>query len=115
MSLTEQLVSELTIDDLDGEQRALAECLGLDAYKRLLLVYAGSTFTVRMPDRVTANIRNKKIRSEFNGYNWGELARKYNLHEKTIRNIVSGEISRIRAEPIEDQTSFFDDRDDAEE
>ena len=36
MSLTEQLVSELTIDDLDGEQRALAECLGLDAYKRLL-------------------------------------------------------------------------------
>lgn len=109
MSLTEQLVSELTIDDLDGEQRALAECLGLDAYKRLLLVYAGSTFTVRMPDRVTANIRNKKIRSEFNGYNWGELARKYHLHEKTIRNIVSGEFSRIRAEPIEDQTSFFDD------
>ena len=57
-------------------------------------MYAGSTFTVRMPDKITIPLRNKRIRSEFNGYNWGELARKYNLHEKTIRNIVSGEISR---------------------
>lgn len=108
MSLTEQLVNELTLDDLEGEQKALAECLGLEAYKRLLLMYAGSTFTVRMPDKVTIPLRNKRIRSEFNGYNWGELARKYNLHEKTIRNIVSGEISRIRAEPMDGQASLFD-------
>ncbi|MGN1106817.1 MAG: Mor transcription activator family protein [Huintestinicola sp.] len=111
MSLTEQLVNELTLDDLEGEQKALAECLGLEAYKRLLLMYAGSTFTVRMPDKVTIPLRNKRIRSEFNGYNWGELARKYNLHEKTIRNIVSGEISRIRAEPMDGQASLFDDDD----
>ena len=111
MSLTEQLVDELTLDDLEGEQRALAECLGLEAYKRLLLMYAGSTFTVRMPDTVTIPLRNKRIRNEFNGYNWGELARKYNLHEKTIRNIVSGEISRIRAEPMDGQTSLFDGED----
>lgn len=111
MSLTEQLVNELTLDDLEGEQRALAECLGLEAYKRLLLMYAGSTFTVRMPDKITIPLRNKRIRSEFNGYNWGELARKYNLHEKTIRNIVSGEISRIRAEPMDGQASLFDDDD----
>ena len=109
MSLTEQLVNELTLDDLEGEQRALAECLGLEAYKRLLLMYAGSTFTVRMPDKITIPLRNKRIRREFNGYNWGELARKYNLHEKTIRNIVSGEISRIRAEPMDGQASLFDD------
>lgn len=109
MSLTEQLVNELTLDDLEGEQRALAECLGLEAYRRLLLMYAGSTFTVRMPDKVTIPLRNKRIRSEFNGYNWGELARKYNLHEKTIRNIVSGEMSRIRAEPMDGQASLFDD------
>ena len=109
MSLTEQLVSELTLDDLEGEQRALAECLGLEAYRRLLLMYAGSTVTVRMPDKVTIPLRNKRICSEFNGYNWGELARKYNLHEKTIRNIVSGEISRIRAEPMDGQASLFDD------
>lgn len=109
MSLTEQLVNELTLDDLEGEQRALAECLGLEAYRRLLLMYAGSTFTVRMPDKITIPLRNKRIRSEFNGYNWGELARKYNLHEKTIRNIVSGEISRIRAEPMDGQASLFDD------
>ena len=111
MSLTEQLVEELKLDDLEGEQRALAECLGLEAYKRLLLMYAGSTFTVRMPDKITIPLRNKRIRSEFNGYNWGELARKYNLHEKTIRNIVSGEIIRIRAEPMDGQGSFFDDDD----
>ncbi len=111
MSLTEQLVNELTLDDLDEEQRALAECLGLDAYKRLLLNYAGSPINVRMPNRVTLPLRNKEIRSEFNGYNWGELARKYNLNEKTIRNIVRGEHTRIRSEPLDGQASLFDDDD----
>ena len=37
------------------------------------------------------------------------LVRKYNLHEKTIRNIVSGEMSRTRGEPMEEQACFFDD------
>lgn len=102
------LLDELTIDDLDEEQRELAECIGMDAYKKLLETYAGSPITVRMPNRITLPLRNKEIKSKFNGYNYRELAREYNLSEDMICKIVSSEIKRIKNAPIKDQILLFD-------
>lgn len=103
------LLDKLTLDDLDADQRQLAECIGLDAYKKLLKNYAGSPITVRMPKRITIPVRDKEICDKFNGYNYGDLAREYNLSEVSIRRIVSSEISRIKATPLPGQTSLFDD------
>lgn len=103
------LLDKLELEDLDEEQRELAECIGLEAYKNLLRNYAGSPITVRMPKRITIPVRDKEIRDKFNGYNYGELAREYDLSEITIRRIVSPEIPRIKAAPLQGQTSFFDD------
>ena len=102
------LLDKLTPDDLDADQRELAECIGLEAYIKLLKNYAGSRVRVRMPDKITIPLRNKEIKDKFNGYNYGKLAREYHLSEDSIRKIVSSEIKRIKYSPPEGQMSLFD-------
>lgn len=106
------LLDKITLDDLDEDQRELAECIGLESYKRLLENYAGSPINVRMPDKITLPIRNKEIKEKFDGCNYGDLAREYKLSESSIRKIVSSEILRIKHSPLEGQVSFFDGKDD---
>ncbi len=102
------LLDNLTLDDLDEEQRELADCIGIEAYKKLVRNYAGSCVYIRKPDTVTVNIRNEKIKKEFNGYNYLELAKKFNLSEISIRRIVSPVIAEAKAAPFPGQISFFD-------
>ena len=102
------LLEELTLDDLDEEQRELAECIGLDAYKKLVATYAGSPINIRMPDSLTMRQRNNNICRQFNGYNFTELAREYNLTERQIRNIVADKVAEQRNKPIKNQISFFE-------
>ena len=107
-------LDELTIDDLDEEQRELADCIGFEAYKQLIATYAGNTINVRMPDRLMIGQRNRKICAEYNGYNLSALARRYGLTERHIRNIIAGTIQEVRQAPIDGdgQISFFKDKDD---
>lgn len=102
------LLDELTLDDLDEEQRELADCIGLEAYKKLVTTYAGCPINIRMPDKLTIGQRNNRIRKEFNGYNFSELARRYKLTERQIRNIVADEVAKQRNKPLENQISFFE-------
>ena len=83
------LLDNMTFDDLDPEQRALAECIGMDAYRNLLNNYAGSCVYIRKPNRVTNVIRNADIRREFNGCNHKELAKKFGLSVVMIRRILA--------------------------
>lgn len=103
------LLDDITMEELDPEQRQLAECIGLEAYKNLVRSYAGSYVYVCKPDTLTANLRNEEIRRRFNGYNYGELAREFNLAEVSIRRIVSPVLIAVKAAPLPEQTSFFDD------
>lgn len=102
------LLDNLTLDDLDDEQRELADCIGLEAYKKLITTYAGSYVYVCKVETLTAELRNSIIKKEFNGYNYLDLARKYDLSERTIRYIVSDQLIRIKAEPLENQITMFD-------
>ena len=100
------LLDELRPEDLDESQRELADCIGIEAYRRLVSTYAGETITVRMPDRITLTLRNEKIKSDFNGYNYRELAKRYGLHENTIRRIVSDIRIQKQNEPLPEQLDF---------
>ncbi|WP_455528088.1 Mor transcription activator family protein [Huintestinicola sp.] len=84
-----KLLDELPYEYLDEEQQELADCLGMEAYKRLVAAYGGLQINVRKPERITMGFRDSIIRSEFNGYNYAELALKYGLGKNQIRNIVS--------------------------
>lgn len=102
------LLEELTLEDLDEEQRELADCIGLDAYKKLVASYAGNPINIRMPERITMKLRNEKIRSEFNGYNYTALSQKYGLCKNQIRNIVADIVVNKRNQPLQNQITFDD-------
>lgn len=93
------------LEDLEGEQRELAETVGLEAYWKLVRIYGGCTVYVAKEKTLTRDRRNRLIREEFNGGNTRRLARRYGLSQRYIRKIV-GERRTTRAE--EDQLRFED-------
>ena len=82
------MLDELKMEDIaDEQQKALAELIGIENYKKLVEVYGGSSIYVYKRDSFLRTLRDKKIKEEFKG-NYRELAQKYNLTEMAIRNII---------------------------
>ena len=100
-------LDNIQLDDLDGEQRQLAETIGIEAYRDLVKQYAGMHIYIPEHETFKANQRNAEIRADFDGYNFRELARKYGLTESSIRRIVEDMRDKIRKAPIEGQTKWF--------
>lgn len=75
-------------DRLSEEQQSVYDCIGAEAYIKLIIMMNGSDLYIPSINALTRESRNKKIKSEFNGYNYKELARKYRLTTRTIRDIV---------------------------
>lgn len=99
-------IDEITIDQLSGEQYELAECIGIEAYRKLVKNYGGGFVYICKADTVMKFSRNSEICERFNGYNFRELAKEYNLSEKMIREIVSDKLKIIKNMPMEGQLSF---------
>ena len=78
----------VTAEQLSGDKKALAEVIGLEAYKKLVQHYGGSYIYVNKPDTVMRKERNDEIRNRFNGSNYSQLAQAYNLTENRIRSIL---------------------------
>lgn len=97
----------LLLEELDEEKQEVARLIGLENYRKLMEVYGGVYLYIPKTDRMKRNERNEKIRAEFNGYNYRELAQKYELTEVTIRSIVSDKVREIRARPMDGQLSLL--------
>ncbi len=100
-------IDKLTsVDQLRDDQKELAEIIGLDAYKKLVVNYAGSFLYIQKIDSVLKDLRDNEIREKFDGGNYGKLAREYNLAEATVRDIVAEKRKQLRYEPLEGQMQF---------
>lgn len=78
-----------SLDQLSGDQRELAETVGLEAYRKLVENYGGSSIYINKIDTVTRSERNNEIRRKFNGSNYRELAKEYGFSETGIRKIIN--------------------------
>lgn len=81
-------LDKLTLDQLRGNQLELAETIGLEAYKKLVMKYRGSNIYIGKADDALRAERDEEIYSKFNGENYLALAHAYGLAEKTIRDII---------------------------
>ncbi len=102
------LLKHLQLEHLEGDQKQLAETVGIEAYRKIVSLYAGSVLYVPTVDRLTKKVRDCLIRDDYNGYNHRALARKYGVSEQWIRTIIgeglttNGHISMIDV----DKTNF---------
>lgn len=103
----DDFLDELTLGNLDGDQYDLAECIGLEAYVKLVRTFAGSHLNVPMSKSITTEIRNRKINEEFDGDNQKKLAKKYGLSEMSIYRITADKLQEIKEKPIDGQLKMF--------
>ncbi|MEG1752468.1 MAG: Mor transcription activator family protein [Christensenella sp.] len=103
-----ELLDMLELDDLKGAARELADVIGLESFKKLVTVYSGSDgIYIPKVNSIVEPIRNSLIRREFNGYNAYDLARKWDLTERHIREIAKEEIKEIKLKPVDGQISWI--------
>ena len=93
----------VSIEQLSGEQKEIAETIGLESYRKLVKNYGGTHIYVCKSETVLRELRNQEIYDNFNGSNYRELAKKYSLCEKTVREIIAEKKLKIP----DKQMSFF--------
>ena len=78
-------------EDLTPEQRDIYDCIGSQAYEKLVQRYGGLSIYIAKADSVIRSARDEKIRRDFNGYNFKSRVRlplmKYNCRNSLKRFI----------------------------
>ena len=93
-------INDITLEQLPQPYETIAREIGVANTLKLASMYQGTGFYFPRLDGVLSEMRNKRIREEFNGSNHKELARKYELTERWIYEIVTQNVD-------ENQISFF--------
>ena len=65
----------------------LSRAFSAQRYYKLCSVVGGSTIYLQKPESVLRPVRDAHIKAEFNGYNHPELARKYGVTERWVRQL----------------------------
>lgn len=84
----EQLLRELTIEDLQEQHRDFAEALGMENLIRLSEYFGGTSIYVPQRRELVKQRVYGMIRKEYDGTNIKELASKYEVSESTVYNVV---------------------------
>lgn len=92
---------DLTLEMIPETYRPIAEAIGIENLLKLAGLVGGTTFYLPRPESFTRPVRDEWIKAEFNGCNHVELAQKYEVTERRVRQLC-GEGS------MEGQQSFFD-------
>ena len=82
------MYDKFSIENLDKEQREIAETIGMEAYIKLSKMYGGITIYVGKIDKLKNLTRDKKIVKEYNGYNANILAKKYKISSRYVQRII---------------------------
>lgn len=83
-----RILPEVTLGDLPESYQEIARIVGVESAVRLSEHLGGIAFYFPQLDTMLRKKRDARIRKEFNGANHKDLARKYGLTERWIREIV---------------------------
>lgn len=99
----------IILSQLTDSQVQISEIIGIENYIKLIKLIDGDTIYIPKYDGFfQANI-DEEIRRKFNGYNYKELAKEYNLTVKTIYNKIPKDIRKTRkveSSNLDGQLSF---------
>lgn len=94
-SIEQQLLDQLLLDDLKEPHRTIVELIGLDDLLKLVDFYGGSSIYIPQKRDFLKIKIYKTVYREFDGNNIKRLAKKYDLSESTIYNIIRGNFNDI--------------------
>ena len=95
---------EIHLSDLRGEQREIAQAIGIKAYIELVKLYGGSNIYIAKMDKLFCIKRDAEIIRHFNGENYTSLAKQYGLSERAVRTIVADYMNEMYGS---EQTSLW--------
>lgn len=99
----------ITLDQLTETQKEVAEVIGLENYIKLVQRFGGSKgIYIPKYSELLRPMRDQKIIEKFDGYNYDELAKEFDLSERSIRTIVSKIVRAERSKPMSGQVAFGD-------
>lgn len=98
----EEIAADISIDSLPESYQQVALIVGVEAALKLSEYLGGAALYFPKLEEMLREKRDERIRQEFNGINHRELARKYNLSERWLREIV--QVKR----PVVQQADLFD-------
>lgn len=87
MELTDELAEEVTVDELPQPYKKMAELIGVPKTLKLAKHFGGTYEYMPKFDKAIGPARDRIICREFDGANFKDLARKYNLTETYIRSL----------------------------
>ncbi len=99
---------DIIYEDLSEDQKQICDCIGVDAYAKLVLLVDGDDIYRPKIAAVSRSSRNAAIIDDFNGYNYKYLSQKYGLTVRTIRSIVADSTVEKRNAPLEGQITWED-------
>ncbi|MDR3561883.1 MAG: Mor transcription activator family protein [Negativicutes bacterium] len=103
-----RLDAEVRIEDFPAAFQPIVNALGIPVALDLVRVSGGVSQYIPKYDALISQARDRIILKEFTGYNYRELALRYNLTEVWVRNIVDKDKSeRMRTEYEKNQTNLF--------
>ena len=101
MATEKELISGLSLDDLQEQHRAIAESVGIEKFLELVKSFGGSSIYIPQMREVVKMKVYHMIQDEFDGTNIKTLANKYDVSESTVYNVVREQIqSGIHRHPV---------------
>jgi len=82
------IIDKIGVDDLPEDYQTMANIIGVENTIKLSNHLGGMAFYYRKIESLLSAKRNELIRSEFNGANHRELARKYRISGTWVREIL---------------------------
>lgn len=81
------MLDKAKLEDVPESYKELAEILGMDAFKRLVMNYGGTEVYIPVDKSITRNIRNNILRRTFNG-DYKQSAKTYRMSQAQVRKII---------------------------
>lgn len=81
----------LTKEDVPDSLKDIADEIGIDNFIKLCRLCGGVCIYIPTENSLIKPIRNRVIRESFDGSNYKDLARKFNISEVQVRKIVAME------------------------
>lgn len=96
-----ELLENVKLEDIAEGYHQIIEIVGLKKFVELSNLARGERLYFPKVESIVLPARNRKIKKEYDGRNAEELAQKYNLTVRQIRNI-------LKDEPIAGQMNIMD-------